>query len=72
MSHKVSKEEFNSALRGALQDFPDISIKDEQQAYIERLVLDKKDVLGVLPTGFGKSLIYQLLPTPLEREVWRN
>ena len=26
------------------------------------MVLDNKDVLAVLPTGYGKSLIYQLLP----------
>ena len=36
-------------------------LKDKQKECIESL-LQKKDVLGLLPTGFGKSLIYQLFP----------
>ena len=40
--------------------FPRIDfLKDKQKELIEAL-LEKKDVLGLLPTGFGKSLIYQL------------
>ena len=34
----------------------------EQYDAIRSIVLDRKDVLAVLPTGFGKSLIYQVLP----------
>jgi hypothetical protein len=33
-------------------------LKDEQRKGIEQLLLGK-DVLAVLPTGFGKSRIYQ-------------
>ena len=29
---------------------------------LKLLVVEKKDVLAVLQTGFGKTLIYQLLP----------
>ena len=36
-------------------------IKEEQKSIIEAIVYSKKDVLGVLPTGFGKSLIFHLL-----------
>ena len=36
-------------------------LKPEQKEIIEALVLFKKDVLGVLPTGFGKSLAFHLL-----------
>ena len=36
-------------------------LKPEQKEIIEALVLFKKDVLGVLSTGFGKSLVFHLL-----------
>ena len=39
----------------------DVKLKDEQFRAVES-VLRGKDVLAVLPTGFGKSLIYQILP----------
>ena len=37
------------------------AIKQEQETALAEF-LDGKDVLAVLPTGFGKSLIYQLAP----------
>ncbi|CAH3019479.1 unnamed protein product [Porites evermanni] len=40
-------------------------VKDEQKKCIAAL-LHKKDVLGLLPTGFGKSLIFQLYPRIFE------
>ena len=42
----------------ALLDHP-ITLKEEQRQAIEALCAGR-DVLGVLPTGFGKSFIYQL------------
>ena len=36
-----------------------IGVKREQKEAVSRL-LEGKDVLAVLPTGFGKSLIYQV------------
>lgn len=38
------------------------AVKEKQKKCIE-LLLKRKDVLGLLPTGFGKSLIYQLFPS---------
>ena len=39
----------------------DVKLKDEQFHAVES-VLREKDVLAVFPAGFGKSLIYQILP----------
>lgn len=38
------------------------TVKGKQRKYIE-LLLKRKDVFGSLPTGFRKSLIYQLYPS---------
>jgi superfamily II DNA helicase RecQ len=43
-------------------------LKDEQRKAIEQLLLGK-DVLAVLPTGFGKSRIYQYFTTVKKRET---
>ncbi|XP_062582012.1 probable ATP-dependent DNA helicase RecS [Saccostrea cucullata] len=42
-----------------IQQQLNISLKNEQKEILE-LILQKKDCVGVLPTGFGKSLPYQL------------
>ncbi|XP_067026602.1 bifunctional 3'-5' exonuclease/ATP-dependent helicase WRN-like [Acropora muricata] len=39
-----------------------VSLRVKQKEAIRNIVLLKKDTLIILPTGFGKSLIYQLLP----------
>ena len=50
-------------LTEALKKFSEkILLKKEQIACLEKLIRDRKDVIGLLPTGFGKSIIYQLLP----------
>lgn len=53
---------FDLALAATLEDlnfhFP---LRDEQITAL-KCFLEKKDVFGVLPTGYGKSLIYQLAP----------
>ena len=33
-------------------------------------VVQKRNVFGILPTGFGKSLIFQLLPSLL-KDLWK-
>ncbi|XP_061184914.1 ATP-dependent DNA helicase RecQ-like [Saccostrea echinata] len=42
-----------------------------QQLDILQCLLDRKDCMAVLPTGFGKSLPYQLLPL-VQREIGRT
>ena len=50
------------AIRSVLQTIQDIKdLKPEQEACLTNF-LEGKDVFGLLPTGFGKSLIYQLAP----------
>lgn len=38
------------------------SIKPKQKEALQNIVLNNRDCLIALPTGYGKSLIYQLLP----------
>ena len=41
-----------------IQNFSDITLKEKQYEVLKLLVVEEKDVLAVLPTGYGKSLIY--------------
>ena len=55
--------EFLSALNASLESFDHKTLKDEQiQLCFHRIVCHGRYVLAVLPTGFGKSAIYQLIP----------
>ena len=54
---------FFKALSNSVRDLNVNNLQSEQQECIRRLVCCDEDVLAVLPTGFGKSLIYQLLPS---------
>ena len=61
--------EFEAALRNSLQHFIHIAgLKLEQKLCLET-VAQKRDVFGILLTGFGKSLIFQLLPRLL-KNIW--
>ena len=53
---------FDSALAATLQDLKlSFSLRNEQRTALKSF-LEKKDVFRVLPTGYSKSLIYQLAP----------
>jgi len=55
-------EPFAKALSDSLRDFiPTTWLKDEQKLCL-RTVEKRKEVFGVLHTGFGKSVIFQILP----------
>ena len=56
------ESEFLSALNASLESFIHKTLKDEQIECIRRILCHGRDVLAVLPTGFGKSAIYQLIP----------
>ena len=55
------ESEFVSALNAALEGFVHRTLKEQQRECIRRIVCEKKDVFAVLPMGFGKSAIYQLI-----------
>jgi len=63
--------EFKVALCNSLQHFHHISgLKHEQKLCLET-VAQKRNVFGILLTGFGKSLIFQLLPCLL-KDLWKT
>ena len=61
-----SEDEFSTALAEALRYFKYGSLKVEQIECLRRVICLREDVLAVLPMGFGKSLIYQIIPKVLE------
>ena len=40
----------------------EISLKEAQFEALKAIVMERRDSLVILPTGYGKSLIYQTLP----------
>ena len=56
------ESEFLSSLNAFLAHFVNKTLKAEQVECICRIVCHGRDVLAVLPTGFGKGAIYQLIP----------
>ena len=59
-----SEDLFHEAIKFSLEKLGklDLKLKREQFEAIRALCVERKDVLAVLPMGFGKSLIYQILP----------
>ena len=57
------KEKYHKRLRKILESKWGFSeLKDKQMEIIETLINDKKDVVGLLPTGFGKSMTFLIPP----------
>ena len=55
---------FNSVLDEALERLgkKNLKLKECQYEAVKAVVVDRKDTICILLTGYGKSLIYQLLP----------
>ena len=49
--------QFSAVLTASLEEFFDQALKDEQKECIRRIVSLKEDVLAILLTAFGKSVI---------------
>ncbi len=61
--------ETRDAFRSVVENIPGIvNWKPEQEECLVH-ILNGGDVVALLPTGFGKSLIYQLLPIISEKLV---
>lgn len=58
----ISREDFNNAVCMVLKSFPCITQLNQHQDYALFELIHRRDVLAILATGFGKSLIFQLLP----------
>ena len=59
----VSESVFEEILASVLEErFPEIESLTEHQRKALVAVINRKDVFAILPTGHGKSIIFQLLP----------
>jgi len=59
----ISSGKIRDAIRSRVNIFPGINeLKPEQILVIENIVRGK-DVFAALPTGFGKSITFQILPS---------
>lgn len=65
----VVSNDFEEALRESLiaLKLGDLVLKKEQKAALYAVTSGKQDCLSILPTGFGKSLILQLVPFLVDR-----
>ena len=62
----ASRDPVDAAIEAVLKRLKvTIALKSEQQIALKAFI-KKRDVFCVLPTGFGKSLIYQLVPHVLK------
>ena len=61
-SEKLVQDAFNKL---SIESQPIIQLKPEQKEAVNCL-LEGKDVFAVMPTGFGKSFIFQLFATAME------
>lgn len=64
MASPTNIDVFHSALEHSLKNLSKtgLQLKEGQYEALKSLVVNAGDTVCVLPTGYGKSLIYQLLP----------
>ena len=57
----VENDLFEEALSDSLTDFVHITLLKIEQKHCLRSLVEKKDVFGILSTGFGKSIIFLII-----------
>jgi len=63
---ELKKEDVLRVYEESLKEDLFVSLKEEQLQLITA-VCNRKNVLGVLPTGFGKSLVYYVAPLVMDK-----
>lgn len=59
---------FDEAVNVCLQTWLlNFKLKDLQLSVLKDVIVHNKDVLAVLPTGYGKTIIYSLIPTIVDK-----
>ncbi|KAK2564439.1 hypothetical protein P5673_011871 [Acropora cervicornis] len=58
----VSESVFEEVLVSVEERFPDIESLTDHQRKALLAHINRKDVFAILPTGHGKSIIFQFLP----------
>ena len=71
MSERSVPDTFLEGVKYALGEVgrANITLKPKQEEILKIIALKQKDVLAVLPTGYGKSLIFQIIP-PLMNYIY--
>ena len=64
MSERSVPDTFLEGVKYALEKVgkANITLKQKQEEILKIIALKQRDVLAILPTGYGKSLIYQIIP----------
>lgn len=63
------KDKYEKRLLKALQKWGIPKLKEKQREILEELITNKKDVIGLLPTGYGKSMTYLLPPLITKKTI---
>jgi len=58
--------EFEQALDQTIKELGFQSLKPKQREAVEAFIA-RKDVMVVLPTGYGKSIVYAVLPSLFDK-----
>lgn len=67
---RLSNIEIEQAIQASLRGIRYIPLLKEEQKLCLQSVEKRRDVFGIPPTGFEKTLIFQLLPC-VTKETWK-